>query len=91
MYIHIGLDNCILDSEIIGVFDLENTTVENPAHKNRTLEYLARAEEMKIVKNVVPEYEIPKSFIVCERDGKRIIYLTQISVNTILKRSSNNK
>ena len=87
MFIHIGHDTVIIDKEIIGVFDMENTTV-----MKKTVDYLNLAEKNGQVKNVAP-YELPKSFIVCEEPSGKVIYISPVSVGTILKRieSSKNK
>jgi hypothetical protein len=80
MFIHIGHDTVIIDKEIIGIFDMENTTT-----MKKTLDYLANAERCHTVKNVAP-YELPKSFIVCEEPGGKAIYISPVSVGTILRR-----
>ena len=80
MFIHIGHDTVIIDKEIIGIFDMENTTTEK-----KTLVYLNNAEKCRQVKNVAP-YELPKSFIVCEEPEGKVIYISPVSVGTILKR-----
>jgi hypothetical protein len=79
MYLHIGLDKIITYDEIIGIFDLDTTTVE----KN-TRESLANAEKAGIVEKVCND--LPKSFVVCEKNGKRKIYITQLSAQTLAKR-----
>ena len=58
MYIHIGQDTVIVDEEIIGIFDMENTTV-----MKSTVDYLNKAEKDGNVNNVAP-FELPKSFVV---------------------------
>ena len=58
MYIHIGQDTVIIDEEIIGIFDMENTTV-----MKSTVDYLNKAEKNGNVNNVAP-FELPKSFVV---------------------------
>ena len=83
MFIHIGHDTVIIDKEIIGIFDMENTTV-----MKKTLDYLGNAEKCSHVKNVAP-YELPKSFIVCEEPDGKAIYISPVSVGTILKRIEN--
>lgn len=83
MFIHIGHDTVIIDKEIIGIFDMENTTV-----MKKTLDYLGNAEKCSQVKNVAP-YELPKSFIVCEEPDGKAIYISPVSVGTILKRIEN--
>ncbi len=80
MFIHIGHDTVIIDSEIIGIFDMENTTTEK-----KTVDYLNNAEKCGQVRNVAP-YELPKSFIVCEEPKGKVIYISPVSVGTILKR-----
>ena len=83
MFIHIGHDTVIIDKEIIGIFDMENTTV-----MKKTLDYLGNAEKCSQVKNVAP-YELPKSFIVCEEPQGKAIYISPVSVGTILRRIEN--
>ena len=80
MFIHIGHDTVIIDKEIIGVFDMENTTI-----MKKTIDYLNNAEKCKQVKNVAP-YELPKSFIVCQEPEGKVIYISPVSVGTILRR-----
>ena len=80
MFIHIGHDTVIIDKEIIGVFDMENTTV-----MKKTIDYLNNAEKLKKVRNVAP-FELPKSFIVCQEPSGKVIYISPVSVGTILKR-----
>lgn len=81
MYLHLGMDKVITFDEIIGIFDLDTTTVSK-----RTRDYLAKAEKAGIVENVC--YDIPKSFIVCrDKNGNDRIYISQISSSTLLKRT----
>ena len=80
MFIHVGHDTVIIEKEIIGIFDMENTTV-----MKKTLDYLGNAEKCNQVKNVAP-YELPKSFIVCEEPQGKVIYISPVSVGTILRR-----
>ncbi len=80
MFIHIGHDTVIIDKEIIGIFDMENTTTEK-----KTVDYLNNAEKSGQIRNVAP-YELPKSFIVCKEPDGQVIYISPVSVGTILKR-----
>jgi len=82
MYLHLGMDKVITFDEIIGIFDLDTTTVSKS-----TRNYLAKAEKDGIVENIC--YDLPKSFIVCRtRDGKDKVYISQISSQTLLKRTN---
>ncbi len=83
MFLHLGQDTVIRQDEIIGIFDLDNTTVSK-----RTRDFLARKEKEGRVINV--SYELPKSFVVCENKDKEItVYITQISTSTLIKRAEN--
>lgn len=82
MYLHLGMDKVITFDDIIGIFDLDTTTVS----KN-TRNYLAQAEKAGIVENVC--YDLPKSFIVCRnKKGEDKVYIAQISSSTLLKRTN---
>ena len=82
MYLHLGMDKVITFDEIIGIFDLDTTTVSKS-----TRNYLAMAEKAGIVENIC--YDLPKSFIVCRtKDGEDKVYISQISSQTLLKRTN---
>ncbi len=80
MFIHIGQDTVVIDKEIIGIFDMDNTTV-----MKKTIDYLNNAEKEKSVINVAP-FELPKSFVVCQTSKGKRIYISPVSVGTILRR-----
>lgn len=87
MYLHLGQDVMVKKSAILGIFDLENSTV-SPL----TRQYLAAAEKNGRVVNV--SMEMPKSFIVCcegdTRSGQEkscTVYISQISAATLRKRT----
>ena len=76
MFIHLGEDTVVTDKEIIGVFDIDTSTVNKA-----TRDYLSKAEKDKRV--IYVNYDLPKSFIVC--DDK--VYISPINTSTINKRS----
>ena len=76
MFIHLGEDTVINDKEIIGVFDIDTSTVNKA-----TRDYLSKAEKEKRV--IYVNYELPKSFIVCDEK----VYISPINTATINKRS----
>ncbi len=80
MFVHIGHETVVIDSEIIGIFDMDNTTV-----MKSSVDFLNKAEKKGMVRNVAP-YELPKSYVVCKEPNGVIIYISPISVGTILKR-----
>ncbi len=83
MFIHIGEDTVVSAEEIVGIFDMESTTV-----MKRTVEFLNNGEKMKKVINVSP-FELPKSFIVCETPRGERIFISPVNVATIQKRIDN--
>lgn len=83
MFLHLGNTTVIHQDDIIGIFDLDNTTVSKI-----TRDYLTKAEKEGKVINV--STELPKSFIVCENEEKEItVYICQISTSTLIKRAEN--
>ena len=81
MYMHLGNETVIKLADIIGIFDLESTTIS----KNTRI-YLNKAEKKGEVENV--SFELPKSFTVCSnKNGKQRVYISQISSVTLNKRS----
>ncbi|MCQ2417090.1 MAG: DUF370 domain-containing protein [Oscillospiraceae bacterium] len=80
MYIHLGERISIHDSTVIGVFDLENTTIGPD-----TRSYLKRLEQEGKAVNV--STEMPKSFVVCQEQGVETAYISSISVATLKKRA----
>ncbi len=84
MYLHLGNDIVVHRDEIIGIFDIENTSIG----KN-TKEFLKYAEQSGEVINV--SYEMPKSFVVCVGDEGQKVYISQISCQTLRKRAEGNE
>lgn len=80
MYLHLGQYTVVRTSDIIGIFDLDNTTVSK-----KTRDFLAAAERDKKVVNV--SEELPKSFIIC-KNGEEKLYISLLSPNTLIKRLS---
>ncbi len=86
MYLHVGQDTVIRTGDIIGIFDLDITTVSK-----HTRSYLAKAEKAGQV--VAVSHELPKSFILCKsgKKGKTAVYISQLSSATLLKRKNMQK
>lgn len=79
MYLHLGNDVIVRKSDIVGIFDIENTTTgKNTGH------LLDRAQKEDRVINVT--YEMPKSFVICMQDGEEKVYVCQMSASTLRKR-----
>jgi hypothetical protein len=80
MYLHLGQSVVVPMTTVVGVFDLDNTT---GSHLTRA--FLKDAEKAGRVINVAED--LPKSFVVCEDDGRITVYLSQLASSTLLKRS----
>lgn len=80
MYVHLGVDSVVKEDDIIGIFDLDSTTVSKHTRK-----FLNEAEKQKQVINV--SFELPKSFILCGEKGKTKVFISQLSSSTLYKRS----
>ena len=78
MYLSIGSDMAVRDKNIIGIFDLDNTTVTK-----RGREFLDRAEREG---QVVPWDDLPKSYILTSEYGMTRIYQTSFTTQTLEKR-----
>ena len=81
MYLHLGNNTIIIREEIVGIFDLETSTISQITRK-----YLANAEKNGRVINV--SFDLPKSFVVCKKNAnsKERVYITALSSSTLLKR-----
>ena len=80
MYLHLGEKTVVQTDDIIGIFDIDNTTVS----KN-TRNYLSKAQKDGRVINV--SQELPRSFVICETDNEITVYISQLSVNTLFRRN----
>ena len=81
MYLHLGQSNVITTKDLIGIFDMDVTTVMKSSR-----DYLSKAEKSGQVVNV--SYELPKSFVVCsDGNNSKKVYISQIAPSTLLKRA----
>lgn len=79
MYLHLGQDTVIRTKNIVGIFDLDITTISK-----HTRDYLAKMEKKGNVFNV--SSELPKSFIVYKEKNKTTVYISQLSPKTLFLR-----
>ena len=80
MYLHLGKGTVVNCGDIIGIFDLD---ICSQSHLTR--KYLTMAEKAGQVINAAED--IPKSFVVFQDGEKTAVYLSQMSVATLLKRA----
>ena len=75
-YVYLGGDAAMEDEQIVGVFDLDNTS-----WSWLTRAFLKNAEQDGRVKNAAED--IPRSFVLCTDET---VILTQPSTSTLAKR-----
>ena len=80
MYIHLGSDVTVAENEIIGIFDIERTSVEKSVN-----EYLSRCQKSGSIYYV--SLDMPKSFVVCAD----CVYVTNVGSATLKQRCGKGK
>ena len=81
MYLHLGQDTVIKVDDIVGICDMETSTISNV-----TRDFLSNCQKSGKIINV--SMEMPKSFVLCcDKKKKKKVYITQISSTTLLKRT----
>ena len=80
MYLHVGNNKNIRERDIIGIFDMDNSTVSPFTRK-----YLADSEKENRL--ISASGEIPKSFIVYKENGIIKVCISQISTSSLLGRT----
>ena len=79
MYLHIGNNIVIKKSEIVGIFELDGKiTTEGTKKYLNTMQKNGKLE--------VAGYDLPKSYIITDGEEGEKVYLSHISVSSLLKR-----
>ena len=81
MYLYLGQNTLVPKKSVMGVFDMDNATSSHVTRKS-----LNMWEKNGMIVNVSDD--IPKSFVICTDRGKTTVYLSQLSSQTLLKRST---
>ena len=79
MYLHLGQDTVIETENIVAMFDIDACTVTK-----KTRDFLAAAQKNGEVINV--SFELPRSFIICRKNGRNTVYISQLSTKTLSNR-----
>ena len=72
MYLHLGNNFVIPESDVIGIFDMDNTTISK--HTRKLLNLAEKSGKVTAVTN-----DLPKSFV--------LVYLCQISPSALAGRA----
>lgn len=84
MYIRIEENAVVRDKDIIGIFDMDNTTV---SRLGRT--FLPKAEKNGLIINQTDD--LPKSFVVTNTDGKTEVLISSVSSKILANRVKKDK
>ena len=84
MYLHLGQSVMVRNQDVIGVFDLDNTT-----WSFRTRRFLERAEKEGQVVTVGDD--LPRSFVLTDGgSGRAAVYITALSSAALSARAERN-
>lgn len=84
MLLHLGQETVVNTKDIVAVCDLDTSTVSK-----RTRDFLSSATKKGQVVNV--SSELPKSFVIVNKDGKTTVYISQLLSSTLVKRAQSNE
>lgn len=85
MYLHLGQNTVVLMDDVVGIFDLETSTVSNCSRR-----FLYDAQKGGRVFNISDE--IPKTYVICvDAEQRETVYISQISSATLRKRAAFNE
>lgn len=79
MYLHIGNGKSVKKKDIIGIFDLDTSTVTKTGK-----DFIARLEREGAVEYA--DDDLPRSFVLVDEDGKSKVRLSRISSKGLFAR-----
>ncbi len=82
MYLHIGGDIVVKIKDIVAIMDMEKSSTSRI-----TQDFLRQKKNEVISVND----ELPKSYVIINKTGKTVLYISPISPQTLLKRANNIK
>ena len=83
MFLHIGNNAVVRNCDVIGVFDMENTTISKSSRS-----FLSKAQKNGEITDICDD--LPKSYIITNYEEKSKVYISSVSSQTIYKRAENN-
>ncbi|MCL2223313.1 MAG: DUF370 domain-containing protein [Oscillospiraceae bacterium] len=79
MYLHLGQNVVVSENDVIGFFDLDNTTSSHVTRK-----FLKTAQDNGLISSASDE--LPRAFILCSNAGNTEVHLSQLSTQALVKR-----
>lgn len=84
MFLHLGNDVLIRTGDIIGIFDMDNTTVSRQGR-----EFLKTAQNNNQIINTTED--LPKSYVVTKAKKQTKVYISSVSSKVLSKRIKTSK
>ncbi len=72
MYLHVGKGKTVRKNNILGIFDLDTSTISSV-----TKSFINKKEKAGLVEYA--DFDLPRSFVLCNEDGEYRIILSRIS------------
>ena len=80
MYLHLGENTVVRTDNILGIFDMDTVTLSK-----HTRAFLSALEKNG---RLIPLFDdLPKSCVHCVEKGESVVYISQLSTATLLRRS----
>ena len=83
MYLHLGMDVVVAQSDVIAILELETTSISKI-----TRVFLERAQKSNRV--ITIGSELPKSYVITGKKENFSLYVSPISAQTLAKRAAGN-
>lgn len=80
MYIRVEEDAVVLDKDIIGIFDMDNTTVSRLGRN-----FLPNAEKNGMIINQTED--LPKSYVVTSQNKETKVFISSVSSKILASRT----
>ena len=76
MYLHVGNELVVNTRDIIGIFDMDNTTVSRQGRR-----FLPESQDKGLIISATDD--LPKSYVVTKRKEKTEIYVSSYSTHSL--------
>ena len=82
MYLHVGNDFVVNTRDVIGIFDMDNTTVSRQGRR-----FLPESQDKGLIINATDD--LPKSYVVTKRKDETRVYISSYSPQMLSRAARN--
>ena len=82
MYLHVGNELVVNTRDVIGIFDMDNTTVSRQGRR-----FLPESQDKGFIINATDD--LPKSYVVTKRGDETEIYVSSYSTQMLARAADN--